>query len=192
MKAAGIFLLTTCMLALAPRTGHSFELEGFAGYYRYDESLASRFEADSSPIFGLRFGSGAQQIISGETTFGFGPAKDMNIILIMGNFLINIPVDRVVPFVTLGTGTTIYLPEDITEPTLERILDTETKLSFNYGGGARYFLNDIVAARFDVRDYVTFDLDFNPSAAADGDPTEVVDVGTIHNMVVSGGLSIVF
>jgi hypothetical protein len=189
MKVASVLVLTACLLALGAPTVRAFELEGFGGFYRYDGSLAEEFQGDNAPVFGVRFGSGARQIVSGETTIGYGPGDDMNILLLMGNFLINIPVDPVVPFVTLGTGTTIYLPADAATAK-EIALDTETKFTLNYGGGFRYFLNGLVAARLDVRDYITFDLDFNEKDAVSGQ--NPIDVGTIHNMVISGGLSLVF
>ncbi len=190
MNAGKLLPLVVCLLMLLPGTGRGFELEGYAGFYRYDGSMADEFKADSSPIFGARFGSGARQIISGETTIAYGPAEDIRIILLMGNFLINVPVDLVVPYVTLGTGTTIYLPDDVA--TVEDVaLDSEVKFTLNYGGGFRYFLNNILAVRFDVRDYVTFDLGFDPKEAATGQSMGI-DLGTIHNMVVAGGLSLTF
>ena len=189
MKIATILAVTACLLAGAASTTCAFELEGFGGFYRYDDSLADEFQGNNAPVFGVRFGSGARQIFSGETTLGYGPGDDINILLLMGNFLINIPVEPVVPFVTLGTGTTIYLPSDLST-TKSLVLDTETKFTLNYGGGFRYFLNNLVAARLDVRDYITFDLDFNEKDAVSGQ--NPIDVGTIHNMVISGGLGIVF
>jgi hypothetical protein len=191
MKALFVASLALCLLMLNAGPGAAFELEGYGGFYRYDNSLSEHFKADSSPIFGIRFGSGAHQILSGETTIGYGPAKDNRIVLLMGNFLINIPTTLVIPYLTLGTGTTIYLPKDVSRPD-SLLLDTETKFTLNYGGGFRYFLNNLIAARFDVRDYVTFDLNFSATDAASGNPTDAVKVGTIHNMVIGGGLSLVF
>jgi hypothetical protein len=190
MMAKKLFPLVICLFVLLPGLGNSFELEGYGGFYRYDGSLADEFKADSSPIFGVRFGSGARQLISGETTIGYGPAEDIRIILLMGNFLINVPVDLVVPYFTLGTGTTIYLPDDL-ENTKGLVLDTEVKFTLNYGGGFRYFLNDLLSVRFDMRDYVTFDLDFDAEDAATGQSTGI-GIGTIHNMVIGGGLSLSF
>jgi len=190
MKASLISILLFSLLFLRVGSARSFELEGYGGYYRYDSSLAGKFQADNSPIFGLRFGSGARQILSGETTIGYGPADDINIILLMGNFLINIPVDLVIPYVTLGTGTTIFLPDDSANAE-DLIFNTRTQFTLNYGGGFRYFLDDLLAIRIDMRDYVTFDLDFDAEDAVTGESSGV-SVGTIHNTVIAGGLSLVF
>jgi hypothetical protein len=174
--------------------GNSFELEGYAGLYHFDSSVEEKaqLEADNNPVFGLRFGSGARNIFSGETTLGYAPMNDIRIFLLMGNFLVNIPVDLVIPYLTLGTGTTIYLPRDI-QNEAKAILNTETKFTLNYGGGFRYFMNDLLALRVDFRDYVTFNLDFevdNPDELEE--PQDIIDVGTVHNTVVALGLSLVF
>jgi hypothetical protein len=189
MKVARLVVLLLALAGLIANSGRAFELEGYGGYYRYASSLAKQFQADHSPIYGIRFGSGARQILSGETTLGYGPAKDMRILLLMGNFLVNIPVDLVIPYVTLGTGTTIYLPKHLSTPQ-DLVLNTQTKFTLNYGGGFRYVLNPMLAARFDFRDYVTFDLDFDVKDAAAGQTG--ISVGTIHNTVIAGGLSLTF
>ena len=191
MRVALLLLLVSVILVLVPDRARAFELEGYAGFYRYDGSLAEEFEADNSPIFGLRFGSGARQILSGETTIAYGPADDIRILLLMGNFLINIPVDPVIPYVTIGTGTTIYLPKDVENAT-GLILDSTTNFTLNYGGGFRYFVSPLLALRFDIRDYVTFDLDFDVAEADPDNPINAVSVGTIHNTEIAGGLSLVF
>jgi len=192
MKAASLFLLLFALLVFTSNSGHAFELEGYGGFYHFDSSMEKQTEvdADNTPIFGLRFGSGAHQIISGETTIGYGPTNDIRILLLMGNFLINIPADLVIPYLTLGTGTTIYLPKDV-ENAEGLVLDTETKFTLNYGGGFRYFLSDILAVRIDFRDYVTFGLDFDASEAATGESSGI-SVGTIHNTVIGGGLGLIF
>jgi hypothetical protein len=193
MKVTSTFVLLFGLLCFAVSYANAFELEGYMGNYHFDSSVAEKAEidTDNTMIFGLRFGSGARQIFSGETTIGYGPMEDIRIILLMGNFLINIPVDEVIPYVTVGSGTTIFLPKDVANEA-ELLLDTATQFTLNYGGGLRYTLNNFVALRFDFRDYVTFGLDFDTEAAVDGEPTEVIDVGTIHNTVFAGGLSLIF
>ena len=194
MKIASLIALLAGLIGLSAGSLGAFELEGYAGYYRFDSSVADKAEvnADNIPILGLRFGSGAHQIFSGETTIGYGPTDDIRVILLMGNFLVNIPVETVIPYVTLGTGTTIFLPRDVANAQ-NLLLETETKFTLNYGGGFRYGLNEIMALRFDFRDYVTFDLGFDTKAAVEGEaPANAIDVGTVHDTVIAGGLSLTF
>ena len=193
MKLTSTFVLLFGLLCFAVGFGNAFEMEGYAGYYRFDSTVEDKaaVDADNIPIFGLRFGSGARQIFSGETTIGYGPMDDIRIFLIMGNFLINIPVETVIPYVTVGSGTTIFMPKDIANE-VDLLLNTSTKFTLNYGGGFRYAMNDFLALRFDFRDYVTFGLDFDTEVVDTGDPADAIDVGTIHNTVIAGGLSLTF
>lgn len=193
MKLTSIFVLLFGLLFVMVGVGNAFELEGYAGYYRFDSTVEEKaaVDADNIPIFGLRFGSGARQIFSGETTIGYGPMDDIRIFLIMGNFLVNIPVETVIPYLTVGSGTTIFMPKDIANE-VDLLLNTSTKFTLNYGGGFRYAMNDFMALRFDFRDYVTFGLDFDTEVVETGDPSDAIDVGTIHNTVLAGGLSLTF
>ncbi len=185
MKVFFSLLASLCLAGLIVGSGNSLELEGHGGFYRYDKALARGFQADDSPVFGLRFGSAARRIFSGETTVAYGPADDMKIILLMGNILLNVSIGDAVPFLTLGTGTTIFVPDRVDEN-----LDTETRFTMNYGGGLRYFVRDSIALRCDARDNVVFDLDFGPGQGGGGGGG--ISVGTIHNLVVGGGVSVLF
>ncbi len=187
-------MITAMFLGPGSGTLTAFELEGFGGALTQRDAL----EGGSNPLFGLRFGGGGRRIVSGETTLAYSPTDQFKVILLLGNFDINIPIDKVIPYVTFGTGTFIYLPQEgaqIPDPddpsTFIAIANTKTKFSVNYGGGVRYLLNDMVALRGDFRDHIIFDLGFdvNPDAESAED---VIDIGTSHSIEASLGLSILF
>lgn len=165
-----------------------FELEGFVGALSQDKALAD----DSSPVYGLRLGGGARRVITGETTLGYSPTEFMHVVLLMGNLDVNIPFGNdVVPYLTVGTGTLIYIPKDEAEQgdELGIALGTQTQFALNYGGGVRYFLSEALALRGDFRDNIVFDLNFD---AAEGTEDNPIDIGTAHLIEVSLGLSFVF
>ncbi|MFQ6104160.1 MAG: hypothetical protein ACE5OP_07680 [Candidatus Glassbacteria bacterium] len=193
-------IFTICAILsvfLGTRSLKAFELEGLVGTLTQEDEL----EDNRSPIYGLRFGGGARRLFTGETTIGYSPTEFFKVYLLVGNFDINIPVDNIVPYFTIGTGTLIFVPEegatvlDPDDPAAEAInvaLNTKAKFSINYGGGVRYFLNDMLALRGDFRDHIIFDLGFDVAAAAEGDEEGVVDIGTSHAIELALGLSIVF
>lgn len=179
-------LFALCVVGVGSSSG--FELEGFVGALSQDEALGD----ESSPLYGLRFGGGARKIITGETTLGYSPTEFMHVILLLGNFDVNIPFgDDVVPYLTVGTGTLIYVPKDEAEQgdELGIALGTQTQFSVNYGGGVRYFLSEALALRGDFRDNVVFDLNFDPAEGTENNP---IDIGTSHLIELSLGLSFVF
>jgi hypothetical protein len=176
------------LLVLGASRASAFEIEPFIGMLSQDEDLGD----ERSPLYGLRFGGGARRIVTGETTLGYSPTANMHVVMLMGNLDVNIPVDPdIVPFLTIGTGTFIYIPKDEVEQEDELgiALGTQTQFSINYGGGLRYFFNPTMALRGDFRDNVVFDLQFD---AAEGTEDNEIDIGTAHLIEWSLGLSFVF
>jgi hypothetical protein len=192
-------IMTVCIIAalsLGATAGvlQAFELEGFAGALTQRDVLNDT----KSPVYGLRFGGGGKHLFSGETTFGYSPTQDIKVFLILGNFDINIPVGNVIPYLTIGTGTFIYVPrkgaeilnpDNQTEEAIAIALTTKPRFSLNYGGGVRYLVNDMLALRGDFRDHIIFDLGFDTQAQT---AEEAVKIGTSHSVEVSLGLSLMF
>jgi len=189
-----LMAFTVSAVLLGAGSLSAFELEGFAGVLTQKDELVD----NKSPVYGLRFGGGARRLFSGETTIGYSPTENFKTFLLLGNFNINIPVDQVIPYITIGTGTFIYVPEkgaallDPNDPTQQAIaiaLTTRTRFSINYGGGVRYLINDYLALRGDFRDHIIFNLGFDTAAQT---AEETIKIGTSHSVEMSLGLSLVF
>ncbi len=186
MKKALVVFTAAMILTAFPGGLSASELEIHAGYLSQDEALGD----ESTPILGLRFGSGPKTPLSGETSLSYSPQEFFHLIFLEGNLNINVPVGHnLVPYVTIGPGTAFYIPKDEAEDELQLALDTSINFSLNYGGGIRYFLNEFVALRGDFRDHVVFSLDLDTSPE---NVEDVIDIGTVHLVEVSGGLSIAF
>ncbi len=56
------------------------------------------------------------------------------------------PNYKAVPYFTLGFGAANFITDK---------LDNESMFNISFGGGAKYFLDDDIALKFDVRDYMT-------------------------------------
>jgi hypothetical protein len=178
----------TMVMFLAAFSGdlRAAELELHAGYLSQDEALGN----DGSPIFGLRFGGGPRRLLSGETSLSYSPQEFFHLIFLEGDFSINVPVGHnIVPYVTVGPGTAFYIPKDKAESDLDIALNTSVNFSLNYGGGVRYFFNEFMGLRGDFRDHVVFSLDLDATAQS---PEDVIDIGTVHLIEVSGGLTLAF
>ena len=189
-----LMAFTVCSVFLGAGFLSAFELEGFAGMLTQTEELVD----DRSPVYGLRFGGGARRMFTGETTIAYSPSENLKTFLLLGNFNINIPINEIIPYITVGTGTFIYVPEegaaflDPDDPTQQAIgiaLTTKASFSVNYGGGVRYMISDVLAVRGDFRDHIIFNLGFDTSAQT---AEETIEIGTSHSIEMSLGLSLVF
>ena len=129
-----------------------------------------------APEFGARFGYYPFAFIGGEIEGGVMPTKTMPLgneaaeRAMLFNFRAHlvgqIPFWRIVPFVVWGgglIGTTGALGNDVDEST-------------HYGGGVKFFLNDLAMLRLDVRDVVAARL--------------TVDGGATHYPEILLGLSL--
>ncbi len=133
---------------------------------------------DSSPIFGLRVATNIVPFFGMEHTLAFSSdylfphnfsaVKDANGFVYNSNLIFNIPVGKVVPYLTAGAGLVHqYGASD---------LPVGTRFAFNYGGGLKFpHLAGPLGLRFDMRGY---------------------RVGTVSNKLnileVSGGILISF
>lgn len=179
-----VAILAALMLSICPVILCANELEIAIGALSQDETLSDNADA----IYSLRIGSGPRRPLSGETTFAYSPSEYFDVFFIEGNFNINLPVmPNIVPYVTLGPGTVIYVPKDKVENELDIALNTTVTFALNYGGGVRYFFNDSVGLRGDFRDHVVFNLEFET------DPENPnVDIGNSHLIELALGLSVAF
>ncbi|MCX5831646.1 MAG: OmpA family protein [Deltaproteobacteria bacterium] len=178
MVAAFIFLLP--LSARSEIRAGSFEVGPFAGYNFFQDSqnLANR------AVFGLRLGynftkhfgiEGAGEFIrtnvddrarTGLTEGQFGSPMDRVDLTTYHLDLVYhfMPEGKFTPFVLAGFGGAHYRPE----------ISTKDMAAFNVGVGAKYWVTDDIAFRFDLKDYMV---------------TEIMQ-DTYHNVGVTIGLTI--
>lgn len=118
----------------------------------YDTSTA----LDNSSIFGFRFSTNFVPSFGMEHTLAFSsdflfPSSleaitDANGIIYNSNLIFNVPVGKVVPYVTAGAGLISQFGDDN--------LPVGTSFAFNYGGGLKFpRVVGPLGLRFDMRGY---------------------------------------
>ncbi len=143
------------------------ELSLYAGYLNPGElnlnSVQTGLKLRGTSLYGLRAEADFLKVFGIEQNFGFSPrlfnstlfpnqasASDLRGFLYSTNFVVNIPVSHVVPYVTAGLG--LVKPWGISIPGLA----FNTTFAGNYGGGVK--LNRLIGPlgmRFDVRGWRT-------------------------------------
>jgi hypothetical protein len=111
---------------------------------------------DSSPIFGIRLATSIVPYFGLEHTLAFSSdylfprnisaIKDANGFVYNSNLIFNIPVGKVVPYLTAGAG--------VVHQYGDRDMPVGTKFAFNYGGGLKFpGLVGPLGLRLDMRGY---------------------------------------
>jgi opacity protein-like surface antigen len=193
-------LLTLCLaLAAGPAFSQGFELELRGGYTTpggiapgaltvEDLELAGGLTWGASATYSLspRYGIEASWTRQGggleiETNDGSAELFDTQVDQLQGAFVFQLGSDgaRVRPFLTAGAGAAFFAADD---------LDSETKLSFGFGGGVKWAFAKKWGARLQAR-YLPTHLDDADSEFCD--PFGFCQ-GWLHQFEVSGGLGIRF
>ncbi len=144
------------------------QLSFYAGYLNPGELNMHNVQAGLSlrgtGLYGVRAEVDFLKIFGIEQNFGFSPrlfnstlfpdqASDVRGFLYSTNFMVNIPLGRMVPYVTAGVGA--MKPWGTNFPALP----LDTKFAGNYGGGLK--MNKLagpLGLRFDVRGWRTADI----------------------------------
>jgi hypothetical protein len=111
---------------------------------------------DGSPVYGVRLGTNFVPYFGMEHTLAFSSdylfpksfseIRDVKGVVYNSNLIFNIPVGRVVPYLTAGVG----LVHQYGEPEIP----VGTKFAVNYGGGLKFVrLAGPLGLRFDLRGY---------------------------------------
>ena len=164
----------------------------YAGFLNFDGDLF----IDRAPVFGLRWGP-QRGVFSGETVVAFSPGEEADVLLYHGDFLLNIPAGETRPYVAVGIGGTRFIPAE--RDVYGLFVDTRGAWALNYGGGLRYFVQDRVALRVDVRDFISFDFgapavenreELERYREGQGEVEDFVD--TVHTIEMSAGVVVSF
>ncbi len=162
MVAAFVFLLP--LSARSEIKAGSFEVGPFGGYNFFENSQNLK----DRPVFGLRLGynftrhfgiEGAGEFIksrvddkarTGLTEGQFGsPMDGVDLTFYHIDAVYHfIPDGKFNPFVLAGFGGAHYRPE----------ISTKDMAAFNLGVGAKYWLTDNIALRFDLKDYMVTEI----------------------------------
>jgi hypothetical protein len=114
-----------------------------------------RTSLDSSPVWGIRYGTSFVRSFGMEHTLAFSSdflfpsntsIRESKGFVYSSNLIINLPVGKVIPYVTAGTGL-LHQYGDAEMP-------VGTKFAFNYGGGLKLpRLAGPLGIRVDLRGY---------------------------------------
>jgi len=162
MKKIGIFIITIILMAVstavrAEITPGVYSLTPYVGGYLFEgnEGLKNTYTV------GLRLGLNLTENLGMESFFSLTPTEidyegGDNVRMwsygIEGvyNFM---PESRFVPFIAVGIGGIYYDTLGFTEKM--------NKFAFDYGGGVKYFINDKLALRADVRHVIPVSDNYN-------------------------------
>ncbi len=162
MVAAFVFLLP--LSARSEIKAGSFEVGPFGGYNFFENNQ----NLENRPVFGLRLGynftrhfgiegvgeyirtSVADRARTGITEGQFGsPMDKVDLTFYHLDAVYHfIPDGKFNPFVLAGFGGAHYRPE----------ISTKDMAAFNLGVGAKYWLTDNIALRFDLKDYMVTEI----------------------------------
>lgn len=81
---------------------------------------------------------------------------DWSITNISGNFLYHFDVRNVTPYATFGIGFE-RSGVDLKDPDVPLVIASSTEIAFNFGGGAKYRLNESLLVRGDLRRFESND-----------------------------------
>ncbi|MCF8035776.1 MAG: outer membrane beta-barrel domain-containing protein [Desulfobacteraceae bacterium] len=136
--------------AAAGHRADSFMISPFIGGYAFDSDL----NLEDELTYGLGFGYNFTENLAAEAVFNYtdteldSGASDVEGYLYRLDALYHfMPEKRLVPYLAAGMGAFDFDPETG---------DGETEFSGNIGAGVKYFLNESIALRADVRDVMTF------------------------------------
>ena len=176
------FVLLLPLSALSEIRAGSFEVNPYVGYNFFESSQNLK----NAPVYGGRFGYNITKyfgvevagqylrthvddkwkIDNTEGEFGY-PMDGVDLYSYHINAIVHfIPDGRFNPFIVAGFGGAHYDPS----------ISTKDMAAFNVGIGAKIWLTDNIALRFDVQDYMV---------------TEIMQE-TFHNIGVTGGIVFAF
>ena len=150
MKKKISLLVVTSLLAIASAASagnkaESFSISPVIGGYTYD----GRQHLDTNLVYGARAGYNFTKELGVEALFDFvttEPTKasgDVNMYRYGGEFLYHFfPDNKLVPYIAAGYAGLNFEGD---------VDDRRTRGAFDYGIGAKYFLNDNFALRTDIR-----------------------------------------
>ncbi|MDX1623208.1 MAG: hypothetical protein R3199_04420 [Gemmatimonadota bacterium] len=176
-------------LALATPAAAQLHLNGYAGFYRFDDGPFEDFdpdrEVDPSPLIGARLGIGDRfeigygfsPITVEDAGFGEALERDAGVHLFYGAFNYHLPIPAVDLFLSAGGGIVRLEPEEG---------DGSTDPLVNFGAGVTFPISPLLLFRADVKDHI----DFCEGQEGDEDFTACFDDETLHNVEVSAGLQI--
>src|SRR5450631_1412592 len=152
-----VLLLTTTTIASAANREGAFSFTPVVGGYTYD----GKQDMDNNLIYGLRAGYNFTKAIGIEALFDYvhntdqqkGPIKGISMQRYGGEALYHFfPDSTFVPYVAVGFAGLNFDGDN----------KQKTVGAFDYGIGAKYFLNDWLALRGDVRHIIyTYDRTYN-------------------------------
>lgn len=136
--------------AAAGHRADSFTISPFIGGYAFDSDL----NLEDEMTYGIGLGYNFTENLAAEAVFNYADTELDSGAFDVEGYLYRLdalyhfmPENRLVPYVAAGLGAFDFDPE---------IGDSETEFSGNIGAGVKYFLNESVALRVDVRDVMTF------------------------------------
>ncbi|MCF8026309.1 MAG: outer membrane beta-barrel domain-containing protein [Desulfobacteraceae bacterium] len=136
--------------AAAGHRADSFMISPFIGGYAFDSDL----NLEDELTYGIGVGYNFTENLAAEAVFNYTDTELDNGAFDVEGYLYRMdalyhfmPENRLVPYVAAGLGAFDFDPE---------MGDSETEFSGNIGAGVKYFLNESIALRADVRDVMTF------------------------------------
>ena len=160
VSAAGAAIRPSA-LTLSPMAGAQF--------------FGSEQNLEDAPLYSLGIGYNFTERLATEAIFSYvatntaaGVEDDVDYISVRLDFLYHFPLGNFVPYVAIGAGEAIVSPDQVA---------SDTNFIAGYGAGAKYFFNDTLALRCDLRHL----LDINDTDAQR-------DQTVVNNYAVSAGI----
>ncbi len=140
-----LMLMTASHAAALEHKAEAFTLSPMIGYFVFDDDRGF----DDDPHYSLGFGYNITDRWSSEFFFGYTNTErndgntDYYLWHIDGLYHFN-RAERLVPYLATGLGMSREISNDA---------QNETRVSWNYGGGVKYFIFQNIALRADIRGY---------------------------------------
>jgi len=151
-----LFLIFTANNGICENSSYSRFISPMVGGHLFEGNQG----LDNGPTFGLGIGSEFDQLFGWEAVINYTSSEtdpgssDVDVVTYRLDGFYNLLTDEtLVPYVAAGIGG-MYFKDDDSNDKIDRFM-------VNYGAGIKYFLNDSLALRGDVRHLICFNDSYN-------------------------------
>jgi hypothetical protein len=167
-----VVLFTGILVSFSAESfAQNFHFSVFGGWNKPGKVTVDNVRSglDGNAMVGVRFEADFARVIGWENTFAYSPNfgrpeglsttdDDARALIYSSNLVLNVPLERIVPYATVGLGL-LSSKRILRDPTELLTREFGTEFAINYGGGLKLTrLAGPVGLRFDVRGYTLPDV----------------------------------